>query len=122
MSLEDKSASNPGILPYPHHVGSSVIKPENHSQFVNRGVTKVNHEFSERFKKLKEDYDNLLEEWEWNKLIYESDLKFEPIVGEIYHLYKIENRTFLSLIEPDKWNKPFLGSFKLSPDLKWIKQ
>ena len=119
--LRDKAATNPGLLPYPHHVGSAAIKPENTSSFVNRGVSKVNHEFKDRFEKLKREWDNLIEEFEWNKIIYESDLRFEPVVGEIYHLYLNDCKKFISLIGPSEWKMEYLGTFKLNSDLKWEK-
>ncbi len=119
--LRDKSTDNPGLLPYPHHIGSAPIKPENTSNFVNRGVSKVNHEFKDRFERLRKEYESLLEEYEWNKIIYESDLRFEPVVGEIYHLYNNSGKKFISLIGPNEWDQEYLGTFKLSSDLKWIK-
>jgi hypothetical protein len=121
QQLKDKSTDKPGLLPYPHHIGSVPIKPENTSTFVNRGVNKVNHEFKDRFERLRKEYESLLEEYEWNKVIYESDLRFEPVVGEIYHLYNSDGKKFISLIGPNEWNKEYLGTFKLNSDLKWEK-
>lgn len=54
-------------------------------------------------------------------MIYESDLRFEPVVGEIYHLYQTDGKKFISLIGPDERDKEYLGSFKLNSDLKWKK-
>ncbi len=98
QQLRDKSTDKPGLLPYPHHIGSAPIKVENTTTFVNRGVNKVNHEFKDRFERLRKEYESLLEEYEWNKIIYESDLRFEPVVGEIYHLYQNDVKKFISLI------------------------
>jgi len=37
-------------------------------------------------------------------------------------LYQKEDETlFLSLIEPDMWDKIFVGAFKLDSENKWIK-
>jgi hypothetical protein len=121
QQLRDKSTDKPGLLPYPHHIGSDPIKVENTTTFVNRGVNKVNHEFKDRFERLRKEYESLLEEYEWNKIIYESDLRFEPVVGEIYHLYQNNGKKFISLIGPGEWNKEYLGTFKLNSDLKWEK-
>lgn len=121
QQLRDKSTDKPGLLPYPHHIGSAPINPENTSTFINRGVSKVNHEFKDRFDRLRQEYESLMEEYEWNKVIYESDLRFEPVVGEIYHLYVKNNKKFISLIGPKEWNQEYLGTFKLNSDLKWEK-
>jgi len=121
QQLKDKSADNPGLLSYPHSIGSAPIKPENTSSFINRATNKVNKEFKDRFERLKTEYESLLEELEWNKIIYESELRFEPVVGEIYHLYQKDGKNFISLIGPDEWKHKYLGSFKFSHGLKWIK-
>ena len=64
----------------------------------------------------------LIENFEWNKLVYASDYKFEPEKGKVYFLYQKEDETlFLSLIEPEMWDKIFIGAFKLDSENKWIK-
>jgi hypothetical protein len=63
-----------------------------------------------------------MEEYEWNQLVYNAKFSFEPIIGEIYHLYRDHNgEDFLSLISPNEWNKEHLGSFRLNSDKKWVK-
>jgi hypothetical protein len=48
--------------------------------------------------------------------------KFEPILGEQYHLYENNNSTlFLSLIEPNQWDKVYIGTFVLLNNGKWDK-
>jgi hypothetical protein len=119
--MNDKVTDTPGILPYAHHIGSAPIKPENTSAFVSRAVNKVNQQFKDKFERLKQEYDTMMQELEWNRIIYESELKFEPVVGEIYHLYQKDGKNFISLISPKEWNHQYLGSFKFGHDLKWIK-
>jgi hypothetical protein len=59
----------------------------------------------------------------WKEIIYNSKFSFEPVIGEIYHLYVgKEGNHFLSLIPPYEWNKEHLGTFKLNSDKKWVKQ
>ena len=71
---------------------------------------------------IKREYLKLLEETEWTQQVYQSHFNFEPIVGEIYHLYlSRKEKPFLSLISPEQWNKPHLGSFRLETGRKWIK-
>jgi hypothetical protein len=62
----------------------------------------------------------MLKEYEYNQLIYQSKFSFEPVVGEIYHLYRRKNsETFLSIIAPYQCNFDFVGSFKLNADSIW---
>ena len=53
------------------------------------------------------------------QMVYSAKFKFEPIVGETYHLYEGTKEPFLSLIEPNNWNKKHLGSFRLNGEYKW---
>jgi len=39
----------------------------------------------------------------------------------VYHLYENnKGEKFLSLIEPNLWKMPYLGSYKLTSDKKWV--
>ena len=118
----DNISDNPGLLPYGTNVGAPAIKQEDVSLWKNEKVNKTNQYFHTRYEEIKEEYRKLIEEFEWNKLVYESNFKFTPIKGQIYHLYQKEQGSlFLSLIEPELWNQIFVGSFKLDSNDKWIK-
>ena len=118
----DNVADNPGLLPYGSNVGAPVIKQEDVSLWKNEKVNKTNQYFHTRYEEIKEEYRKLIEEFEWNKLVYESKFTFTPIKGHTYHLYqKEQGGLFLSLIEPELWNQIFVGSFKLDSNDKWIK-
>jgi hypothetical protein len=41
-----------------------------------------------------------MEEYEWNELVYSAKFSFEPVIREIYHLYRDANAVsfLLSLI------------------------
>ena len=63
-----------------------------------------------------------MQEFEYNNLIFESKFTFEPIVGEVYHLYKRKNGdSFLSIIAPEQCRFNALGSFYLNADHIWEK-
>ena len=118
----DNVADNPGLLPYGSNVGAPPIKVDNIESWKNSKVIKVNKEFNNRYESLKKQYDELLEEFKWNEIVYNSKFNFEPVVGETYHLYYGQNgSTFLSLIEPNQWSREHIGSFTLNYDNKWIK-
>ena len=118
----DNVSDNPGLLPYGTNVGAPAIKQEDVSLWKNEKVNKTNQYFHTRYEEIKEEYRKLIEEFEWNKLVYESNFKFTPIKGHVYHLYQKEQGSlFLSLIEPELWNQIFVGSFKLDSNDKWIK-
>lgn len=109
------------LLPYATTVGAPVIKVDDLVSWKSRGINNVNKEFESKFKELQMQYQALLEEYEWNDLVYQAKFSFEPVVGEIYHLYRGDDGiNFLSLIGPNEWNKEYLGTFKLNSDKKWI--
>jgi hypothetical protein len=118
----DNVADNPGLLPYGSNVGAPSIKVDNIESWKNSKVIKVNKEFNNRYESLKKQYDELVEEFKWNEIVYNSKFNFEPVVGETYYLYYGQNGSmFLSLIEPNQWSREHIGSFTLNYDNKWIK-
>jgi hypothetical protein len=102
-------------------VGAPVIKMDDVVSWKSRGISNVNKEFENKFNELKIQYEKLMQEFEWNELVYNSKFSFEPVIGEIYHLYANKDGTnSLSLIAPNEWNKEHIGTFKLNSERKWI--
>ena len=118
----DQVVDNPGIMPYTTNVGAPAIRKEDIELWKQRAVVKVNHQLKTRFDELKKQYEQLVDEAYWNDLVYNAKYSFEPIIGETYHLYYKNDEPFLSLISPDEWDKPYIGSFTLDTNNKWIKQ
>ena len=113
---------NANILPYGTSVGAPAIKLDDIPTWKAISVNKVNKQLSAKFNELKEEYQKLVEEYKWNDLVYKSKFNFEPVMGETYHLYVgNDGELFLSLIEPNQWNREHIGSFTLNSERKWIK-
>ena len=112
---------NANILPYATSVGAPAIRLDDLVSWKSRGITNVNKELEIKFNELKAQYQSLVEEFEWNELVYSAKFSFEPVIGEVYHLYRNkEGINFLSLIAPNEWNKEHMGTFKLNSDKKWL--
>ena len=110
------------LRPYGTSVGAPVITTTDTIAWKNRSINKVNHKIQTRYLELKAEYDDMILEFENNKLIFEAKFTFEPIIGKIYHLYKRKNtETFLSIISPEECNFDSLGSFYLNADQIWSK-
>ena len=119
--FSEENGYNANTLAYPTSVGAPAIKIDNIVDWKNKGVRNVNKEFESKFNELKVQYEKLMQEFEWNDILYNAKYSFEPIIGEIYHLYLAEDGSnFLSLIHPDNWNKDHIGSFKLNSNKKWV--
>ena len=112
---------NANVLPYATNVGAPVIRVDDVVSWKSRGIDNVNKELGNKFNELKIQYEKLMQEYEWNELVYSAKFSFEPVIGEIYHLYRdATGVNFLSLIGPNEWNKEHIGTFKLNSDKKWI--
>lgn len=112
---------NANILPYATNVGAPAIRIDDLVSWKSRGITSVNKELAGKFEELKLQYQNLVEEYEWNELVYTAKFAFEPVIGEIYHLYVgKDGSNFLSLIGPLEWNREHIGTFKMNSDKKWV--
>ncbi len=119
--FSDEKGYNASSLTYATNVGAPQIKINDIVSWKSRGIESVNKEFENKFLELKEQYEILRQEYEWNEILYNSKFSFEPVIGEIYHLYANDDGTHsLSLINPKEWNKEFVGSFKLNSEKKWI--
>ncbi|WP_298224813.1 DUF2452 domain-containing protein [Flavobacterium sp.] len=119
--FSDENGYNASLLPYASNVGAPVIKVDDVVAWKSRGIHNVNKEFENKFNELKTQYQNLMQEYEWNELVYNAKFSFEPVIGEIYHLYIGDDGIhFLSLIAPNEWNKEHVGTFKLNSDKKWV--
>jgi hypothetical protein len=118
---EDKGY-HANILPYGSSVAAPAIKVDDVIAWKSRNIHAVNKEFENKFNELKFQYQKLMEEYEWNELVYSAKYAFEPIIGEVYHVYQADDFSyFLSLIAPQEWNKTHIGTFLLNSDKKWIK-
>ena len=113
---------NAGVLPYGTNSSAPKITPTDLTGWKNSNVSKVNHQINTEYENLKSQFENLMEKFKHNNLIYSAKFNFEPIVGKIYHLYRDKNEDlFLSLISPSECNFNYQGSFKLNEDKVWIK-
>ena len=121
--FSENEGYNASLLSYSTNVGAPVIRVDDVVSWKSRGISTVNKEFENKFNELKMQYENLMQEFEWNELVYNAKFSFEPVIGEIYHLYANEDGTkSLSVIAPNEWNKEHLGTFKLNSDKKWVIQ
>ena len=103
-------------------MGAPVITTPDTITWKNRSINKINHKVAAKYLELKAEYDKMMQEFEYNKLIFSAKFTFEPIIGEVYHLYKKEDgQNFLSIIAPEQCNFNPLGSFYLNADQIWEK-
>lgn len=110
------------LKPYATNVGAPSIEVIDTSSWKDRNVNKANKHIHAKYMELKAEYDKMIEDLEYNSLVYNARYNFEPIVGETYHLYRDKNEEpFLSILTPDTCNFDHIGSFQLNSEHLWIK-
>lgn len=129
---KDKVAENPGLIEYPHTIGSIVIKPEDQGKLKSRALSAMREQTGKQLAQIQKQAallakqaQELQKRVEISEKIYLAELSFEPFVGHIYHLYNKQGLFKLYLIGPDEWGKTkpenieFISSVKLLSDHTW---
>ena len=129
---KDKVAENPGLLAYPHTIGSIVIKPEDEGKLKSRALSAMREQTNKQLFQIQKQAEllaaqanELRKRVETSEKIYLAELSFEPFVGNIYHLYKIKDVYKLLLVAPNEWGRSkrtymeYISSVKLLSDHTW---
>ena len=92
---KDKVAENPGLLSYPHYVGSIAVKPEDLGKLKSRALSAMHEQTHMHLLQIQKQVELLLSQAnaikkrvEISEQIYTTSIAFEPFVGNVYHLYK----------------------------------
>jgi hypothetical protein len=110
------------IMEYPAHVGAPKIEPQDLTSFKKHGLNKVDRVVKKRYDELVKEVEILKNSMMVNQEVYESNYKFEPKIGEIYHLYdNSDGSKTLSMIGPNEWSKKHVYSVILNSDMTWTK-
>jgi hypothetical protein len=113
---------NAALKPYATNVGAPAIEITDTTTWKNKNIYKANKQIQAKYLELKAEYDKMMQELEYNNLVYNARFNFEPIIGETYHLYKDKNsEPFLSIIAPNDCNFDYVGSFYLNSEQLWKK-
>ena len=118
---EESQSYNASLLRYGTNIGSPSISSNNLSSWKTRGIISFNHVLKSKVEGIKEEYNLLATTFEINELLYNAKYEFEPIIGEVYHLYARDgsDENFLSRVPPHTWKRKHLGSFKLNSEKVW---
>lgn len=119
---EEQQSYDASLKPYATNVGAPAIQVEDVTAWKKRNIHKANKQLKTKYLEIKAQYDAMLEELEYNNLVYSARFNFEPIVGETYHLYRDKKeQPFLSIIAPSDCNFDYIGSFELNSEQMWSK-
>lgn len=128
----DKVTDQPGLLPYPHHIGSPAFAPTKSGAIKHRGYRAMQEQSERELQRLREQMEviarqanQLKDRLEVSKAVYEAEMNFEPIVGSTYYLYaRREGYFVLSMIAPHEWKgrpgfKHYVAGVRLLADHTW---
>ena len=128
----DKISDNPGIISFPHHIGSAIIKPEDKGKIKGRAMMAMKDQTQREMAQLYEQMHVLAKQAneikkrvEVSEKIYNSQINFEPVINHVYYLYeKEDDNTVLSMIGPKEWGgelpyKKYIATVKLLSDHTW---
>jgi len=129
---KDKVTETPNTLPYAHHIGSVVVKPEDVGKLKSRALTAMREQTNRQMLQLQrqaeliaQQANELKRRVEVSEKIYLAELSFEPFVGNSYYLYQREEKYCLMMIAPDEWGKKvpdtlqFISEVRLLSDHTW---
>jgi cellobiose-specific phosphotransferase system component IIA len=130
--MKEKTTETPGILPYAHHSGSAIIKPEDKGKITGRAVAAMHSQTDMQMSQIYQQMQLLAEQAkkiqariEVSERIYQASIAFEPLINHRYFLYQKEDGTdFMSMIAPEEWGRKkdwahFVAEVKLLADHTW---
>ena len=121
IDMDDEN-KNPNALTYgitPSAPAS--IKPVDIDAWKSQVSPTFKHYFKERYDTLVKEYEEIVNDYNINKMLYETTMTFKPNIGQICYLYKrASGTTFVSLVPPESafWGG-YVGAFKLNAQYSW---
>lgn len=129
---KDKITETPGSLPYAHHTGSALVKPEDQGKLKGRALSAMEHQTDMQLHQIYEQMQLLAEQAKKlqarksiSERIYGAEMRFEPLINHVYFLYEKDNGDqLLSLIAPEQWGRSgkqftFVAEVRLLADHTW---
>lgn len=117
--------------PIPLTVSSPVIKAIDKNKLTAQAVETMHRQASQQIDVLRRQAELLIAQvkeiesrLQISELIYKANIRFKPVIGETYHLYKKESDEYtISIIAPKEWGRTFkqtfIASVKLLGDSSW---
>lgn len=130
--MKEKTTDTPGMLPYAHHAGSAIIKPEDKGKITGRAVAAMHSQTDmqmaqiyDQMRLLADQAKKIQSRIEVSERIYQASIAFEPLINHRYFLYqKADGIDFMSMIGPEEWGRKkdfaaFVAEVKLLADHTW---
>ncbi|MFC4263474.1 DUF2452 domain-containing protein [Ferruginibacter yonginensis] len=121
------------VLPYSTSVSGAVIKPTEAGIIRHKALTAMEEQTNMQLDQIRKQIELLAmqaQEIQSRKqlsmIIYSAKLNFQPVIGQVYHLYEKEDGSYMiSMVSPKEWGrgkKPFKSHYakvQLLADHTW---
>ncbi len=119
--------------PVPLTVSSPVIKPLDKNKLRANALETMHLQANQQILMLRKQAELIMqqvkeieERLKISELIYKAEMRFKPVIGQIYHLYEKEDKGHfaVSMIAPNEWGRSksslrFLSTVRLLADATW---
>ena len=122
------------VLPYSASVSGAVIRPTEEGVIRHKALTAMEEQTNMQLEQIRKQIELLAlqaqeiqKRKELSMMIYGAKLSFQPVIGQVYHLYEKKDGSYtISMISPKEWGGgagPFLrviAPVKLLADHTWM--
>jgi len=129
--MKDRTTDLPSILEYAHSMGGFAVVPTKQGVIKGQAMKAMKEQTEmhmdqiyDQMKLLAGQAQKLKRRAELSFEIYDANMGFKPVIGNIYYLYKKKDQKVLSIVAPEEWGKTipfdaFLAKVKLLSDHTW---
>jgi hypothetical protein len=120
------------VLPYSSSVSGAVIKPTEEGVIRHKALTAMEEQTNMQLEQIRKQIELLAlqaqeiqKRKELSMMIYNAKLNFQPVIGQIYHLYeKKDDNLMISMVSPKEWGgsgpfKRHVAKVQLLADHTW---
>ncbi len=120
------------VLPYSASVSGAVIKPTEEGVIRHKALTAMEEQTNMQLEQIRKQIELLAlqaqeiqQRKELSFMIYNAKLNFQPVIGQLYHLYeKKDDSLMISMVSPREWGgsgpfKRHIAKVQLLADHTW---
>ncbi len=120
------------VLPYSASVSGAIVKPNEAGHIRHTALKAMEEQTNMQLMQIRQQIELLAlqaqeiqKRKELSMLIYSAQLRFQPVIGQVYHLYENQDGShYISMIGPKEWGrkpafKSYVATVQLLADHTW---
>jgi len=119
------------VLPYSSSVSGAVVKATESGVIRHKSLTAMEEQTNMQLSQIRQQIELLAlqaqevqRRKDLSQIIYDSEMRYEPVVGNTYYLYeKTDGQHMISMIGPEEWGRAakhtFVAKVQLLADRTW---